>query len=888
MSVYAIICDWLRDEYEKKNLVPTLEELERRREEIAEKFELLPKHREISIAFEKYLTQLPRKFIYSDRVKIINGNKQLDSSWITENENRFYWNNLKNYLHEINRGNSITSLDLHSEEILKNLAPSNSTHPIHVKGLVVGYIQSGKTANMVALSAKAVDSGYKMVIVLGGLLNSLRQQTQIRFEQELTGGDKTTWQNTWKNLSRVKIKKIDQNKRWQRFTSAESENPNKGDFKAPSSAPFLNQENQLPNLFVIKKMPQKIKALSKFIKDTCGGTYPYPVLILDDESDQATINTKYDKYDVTSSNESIRELLSHFSVCSYVGYTATPYANILIDPIYTTAGIGRDLFPKDFIYPIDPPPPGYFGARELFGVNLIDAEKNTPGLDVFCNIPREEIILLNRAKDNLSHLAEVKTLLEAIDTFIISSALRLSRNHNNVDFSMLIHPSSYTHIQNIIYNPLVDYVKELKNKLSNETQFKLIINRLEKLYHDNFRAKSINCLKETNLEIPMPNSILHLKEQIAGIISSIDVLLLHSGSKDKLMYGDKDHPKRYIIVGGNKLSRGLTIEGLSVSYFCRNSKTYDTLLQMGRWFGYREAYVDLTRIYISNEAKDNFQNVALAELDLREQLTRYADENKSPLEIPPKILKLPNLLITARNKMGAGKRQVVDFVNYRPEKTQYDFNNLESLNEFNKQCILFLKNQITTVSHLKKSNIEGEYIFHSNISSDSLLNNFISKVDLGNIDRELITQYLSKNNEIKWVSLIAGKNTSPEIEQIKVNDQMLSIKGLKRSIRFASLNRFGTILGTMDLTRFKKELDEEESDGKTGMIIFHFIDTTYIRSFFTEIELPKYIIAPVFVFPQKETELDFDRFGINAISDDEKEALLNELPLLIDDEDDEE
>jgi hypothetical protein len=200
MSNYAAICDWLREEYEKKNIKPSLQDLEHRRDEIADKFDLKNTNKDIAIAFEKYLNQLPERFKFSDKVHIINGQKILDNSWIVEKSNRFYWNNLNKYLIDINRGDSISSLDLHSETILKNLAPSNSLASLHVKGLVVGYVQSGKTANMIALSAKAVDCGYKMVIVLGGLLNSLRQQTQVRFDQELTGGDKQLWQNNWKNL----------------------------------------------------------------------------------------------------------------------------------------------------------------------------------------------------------------------------------------------------------------------------------------------------------------------------------------------------------------------------------------------------------------------------------------------------------------------------------------------------------------------------------------------------------------------------------------------------------------------------------------------------------------------------------------------------------------
>lgn len=881
MNIEWQILNWLDDSSNGVQSRSSLQDLEQWRATIADKFSLLPTNPSIDKAFKTF-TARPYNFLKVEMSSIIASSEVKDRSWIKPKEEREYWANLCSYLQKKGRGSSIDELDKHTEQILEHLAPSNSTQNTEVKGLVVGYVQSGKTANMTALVAKAVDSGYRMVIVFGGVLNSLRQQTQVRFDQELTGGDSEVWQANWKLLGRVD--RPPRGKDWYRLTTAFPDSPKKGDFQQSQANPSI-ADGHRPILIVVKKNPKRLKALREYLQSSCRGSFKFPVLILDDESDQATINTKYSQGDVVATNKEIRELLKIFNIRSYVGYTATPYANILVDPTDNDEDLGRDLFPKNFIYPIDPPPQGYVGARELFGINMDLPELDRPGLPIFEVIGLNELALL--AGKNPIDTIDMHTpkLMDALNSYILSCSLREGRGHASEDMSMLIHPSSYVSIQNKIATPVKKYLEYLK-KMSIENPSKLL-ELLRPTFENSFQNVTNACNEQLKKTFILPSSLDSILKEIIECIYKLQVVILHSGSDDVLYYGDRENPKRYIIIGGNKLSRGLTLEGLSISYYCRNSKAYDTLMQMGRWFGYRGDYVDLTRLYLSHEAKTNFTDTAFVELDLRAQFASFRALKLSPIEACAKIIRMPSMRVTAKNRMGAGREVEIDYSSQRIERFKYDFNSSQSINEFNNKIINFLKTLKTPILDVETKK-EGMLYFDKLLTSKELINDLLEKSEFGNIDKQTLIPYLSeKAIDVEWGISIAGKVDGNKTETFKFGDWEGQLSLINRSIKEGHQQRFGPILAPKDLEKVRVHFENKgKGRKKTGSVLIYFIDTS-VESLKKEIEnLPPYIVSIVIAFPTGEFgSLGLSRFGIEGMTEKEMNIILDEEPLVVPDED---
>lgn len=585
-------------------------------------------------------------YITLDKGEVLEEKKH--EKWFIESKKDFqmkHWENYKEHLESDKNFplSVINSMDDILDRQVDLLGDPRREIDYARKGLIIGDVQSGKTANYIGLVCKATDVGYKVIILLTGMTENLRKQTQHRLDEGFVGFD--TFKNNELNQMKVRIGVG-------KYQSPEVYSfTNKDDFKS-QAVNSLGRNNFLggsPGLFVVKKNTSVLKNLKNWligISSDIDGKMSLPALIIDDESDNASINTNKEENDPTQINKLIRELMGIFSKVSYVGYTATPFANIFINPDDDEFE-NQDLFPKDYIYVLNPPS-NYIGARNIYNgngeynkmlVNILDEEA-------------EEIIPLKHKKDIMINKLPTD-MKEAINTFFIANTIRDLRGDNKSHRSMLINVSRFNAIQNQLKDLVNNYSKTLQNACKNYGKFNTEIS---------LKNKYIRSLYKTYEKIyrnHLGNIKWNVNETWESIQSSlyestyrIGTYLVNQESEDTLNYSDEKSGLRVIAVGGLTLSRGLTLEGLMVSYFYRNSKMYDTLMQMGRWFGYRKGYEYLCRIWMSKESSEWYREISEATDELREDVKRYKDSGLTPLEFGIQVRSnKASLLVTANNKM---------------------------------------------------------------------------------------------------------------------------------------------------------------------------------------------------------------------------------------------
>ncbi len=535
----------------------------------------------------------------------------------------------------------LRSLDEASSKIMSRLKPPMAPDGVDSRGLVMGYVQSGKTASYTALMAKAADRNYKVLIVLTGIHNALRGQTQTRLNRELIGvGDE---------------RHADATRCWIQLTGDED------DFSPPhSNANALLGGDPDKRLLIVCKKNARI--MTKLISWLEGAHVDLrtrtPVLVIDDEADQASINTSRNPARVTAINQLLRRLLRSMPRSAYVAYTATPFANLLINP---DPSLG-DLYPKGFILAL-PKAEAYFGPERIFGRDaLTDDELDVSGMDVVRIIPDDELPALRpgRARGAQFDPTETPSLRAALLWFVLSSAARLSRGHVR-NGTMLVHTSLKTETHRPTLEVLSSMVQELRTTLSNEA----VRVELSRLWQD----ESARVTPEEGGPgcVAMPFDRVY--EKIAEVLNEKDFGLVEDNylSSDRLSYDRRDASFRtfVVVVGGNTLSRGLTLEGLTSSLFLRTSNTYDTLLQMGRWFGYRKGYGDLFRVWTTQDLRDFFQDISTVEEEIRRELKQYDDGITTPTQAGVRIRRHPQLQITAAPKMGAAVSAQVSYSDRR-------------------------------------------------------------------------------------------------------------------------------------------------------------------------------------------------------------------------------
>jgi hypothetical protein len=584
--------------------------------------------------------------------------------WINENKGKItwnFWNRYREYLQYDKNypDNVLTQLDKLTDRTLDGLFNPAITDGISKYGLVVGQVQSGKTSNYTGLICKAADSGYKLIIVLAGIHNNLRSQTQLRLDEGFLGFDTQHQRAFDQNGIKLGVGRISQNGIAHSLTSS----LDNGDFTAGAASSLgINFNTNEPIIAIVKK---NSKVLERLVRWLTAQAIELPdgrklidnksILMIDDEADNASINTNPDDDKSTKINSLIRDILRLFHKSGYVGYTATPFANIFI-PIEED-----QIFPRDFIINI-PAATNYIGPDKVFGIRPLEEDEiSDTVLPIVNRINDYQTLIPNGHKKNAPLPDELpESLKTAIKSFIITCAIRRLRGQENAHNSMLIHISRFINWQNHIKN-LVEATFDFYRR-GIEFKTPQIIEELRKVFEEDTEDyKSYKTVSQQILDTELrnidTNTQVHewedVKQHLHEAASRIIVKEINGGSGDALNYFDHKNGLSVIAIGGDKLSRGLTLEGLSVSYYLRASRMYDTLMQMGRWFGYRPGYVDLCRLFTSRELNEWFCHITLASEELRSEFDYMADvAGSTPEQYALKVRTHPGVLqISASNKI---------------------------------------------------------------------------------------------------------------------------------------------------------------------------------------------------------------------------------------------
>ncbi len=587
--------------------------------------------------------------IYQEEGSVILGDYNHDYEWynrlLNSGEfNEYYWDRYKNYLLGVKHF-APNIVEVLENKTLKSIMsylgnPLEEETTFSIRGLVVGDVQSGKTSNYLGLLSKAADAGYKVIFILTGTIESLRRQTQIRVEEGFIGYDSVNGVDVGVGRG-VKLPKAFTS-RAKDFTSGDNQNTT---YK-------ISDYSTEPMIFVVKKNVPVLKKLYsslKLINTTHENSkINFPMLMIDDEADNASINTNKKDDDPTKINKYIRNILSLFTRTSYVGFTATPFANVFISYDREDEMLKDDLFPRDFIYALNAPS-NYCGSRKYF----FNPNPNVTIIDDY-----DENIFPMKHKKDWDGNELFKSVYHSINTFLLANTIRDIRDSNKkTNRSMLINMSRFTNVQQVIKEIVEDYFYKIKKNVKQCSKLDIdfaLTNPYVKNLKDSFDKEYNNIYFNGNL-ITWENVFPLIYESI----NKIKIVVVNSSKKsEKLNYEDEEGV-RVIAIGGLALSRGLTLEGLCVSYFYRNTAMFDVLMQMGRWFGYRDGYDDLCKIFITKESSDYYKDICVSIECLKEDIVKMGEQNKKPEDYGIRVRNDSiELGITASNKMRNTKNKV--------------------------------------------------------------------------------------------------------------------------------------------------------------------------------------------------------------------------------------
>lgn len=584
----------------------------------------------------------------SEGTSLVDQHTEHDDTWHEKREdiNWGYWNDYEQQLiaeswgpHVVNTMGDVTGKIL---GLLKNPEDAGDWKR---RGLVIGHVQSGKTANYIGLISKAADAGYKFIIVIAGIHNNLRAQTQQRVDEGFIG--RSSDPNRRGKPLGVGI--LHPNRR---FPVTLTTTDRDFDKRFASQLGGDLQVYKQPVIVVIKKNVSTLKSLYSWLKElntreSADKIDNIPMLMVDDEADNASINTNREDLDPTATNRELRNILSLFRKSCYVGYTATPFANIFIDPDTDKEMLDDlDLFPRDFIYCLDAPT-NYFGPQKVF----VDEESSSSILRTIDDA--EVIVPLKHKKDHLVSELPI-SLKKAIHAFIVGKAIRIAREHRNKHASMMVNASRFVDVQRQFRAHISLYMKEIKNAVM-----------------FNYALQEEKALKDTHMRALREifdeefsggrESWQDIQKVLYEAVDAIKIFVVNSKSDEALDYRwaeENGESLTALAIGGLSLSRGLTLEGLMVSYMYRNTKMYDTLMQMGRWFGYRAGYEDLCRVWLPSESQGWYSHIAEATEELRQQIKQMRRDRLSPIDFGLYVRAHPDaLLVTALNKMRDAERR---------------------------------------------------------------------------------------------------------------------------------------------------------------------------------------------------------------------------------------
>ena len=562
---------------------------------------------------------------------------------------------------------SIQNIEKTTRKIMNFSFNPNSEEASAKYGLVVGHVQSGKTANFTGLLARAADSGYNLFIVLAGLHNNLRLQTQVRLMRELMGKE---LHPKGHHVSPPL------NYDWNMMTTKDDDFIGLPDYGALTGSLSRSMAVVKKNKAPLTKLHELLMSIPKTKREKIN------VMIVDDESDHATINTMIPKannqeefnllddlyedfedeeeyeeeLDATIINSRLRQIISLFPRVAYIGYTATPFANVLIDPIDDHDHLGKTLYPRDFILALPKPKP-HMGLNEFFPDSLEMDQTHAGQVKIIPDVDADDLRTLEDSigieQDEqldmiVSHAGIPDSLVSAVIDYLLSGAAKMSRGFKDFHHSMLVHIKHTDRNQSPVWRGLKSLVRHIDTTLANSfsKNHETMVARFRDRWNQEFFPHQ-----------DTPETWEQIWPKLQNFISEgYEVMKINYRSEHNLDFeGRSEKGLRVIAVGGNRLSRGLTIEGLSCSYFVRETKMYDTLTQMGRWFGFRPKYRDLVRVHITANLLEWFTWLTGVERELREDIARYADTGLNPSQLAVRILKHRKMLPTSKSKMRSAR-----------------------------------------------------------------------------------------------------------------------------------------------------------------------------------------------------------------------------------------
>lgn len=654
---------------------------------------------------------------------------------------------------------TIKTIKSSTEKVLSYCAnPRGSVHLSEQKkrGLVVGDVQSGKTSNYISLINMACDAGYKIIVLLAGMTSSLRQQTQDRIDEGFIGAKSDTINDGPEYIGvgfdSSQYFGIPLTNHTNDFVKFVKQNQNAG-----------SEDYNKPVVLVVKKNKSILEGVAKWLKPGLNNiSRKANILIIDDEADNASVNTKKDPNEMTAINAAIRLIYNNFPIASYVGYTATPFANIFINPFEEDPS-NQDLFPSDFILLLETPS-NYFGFEKVFEQNIEHKYKHI----VRINTDDVNYLPTNHKKD-VDYLGLTSDLEDAILHFYICNVIRTLDGKPTKHRSMLINISRFNDVQKEIIEKVEEYHQaftcELEELDKKEDKYYFKSKKLKRL-HDLF------VLDSSYESARKKYDWFEIKNKLLSEVKLVLVKLVNNSVKNRFSYDDyKNEGARVIIVGGFVLSRGLTLEGLIISYYDRNSVAYDTLLQMCRWFGYRFGYEDLCKVYMTQESIDAFEAVYEAVTNLKTQFRQMAALKKKPRDFGLMVKESPDtldttLLVTSRNKMYSTKQVycTLNYSGFAVDTSKIFRDKDKNIHNFNMVQNLF-ENIVADGCNITY----GKRIFVNNVNCKYIAD-FINKIKVPfentKFDQDSIVAYITStdNQFLAWDVVVASGESHDKFE----------------------------------------------------------------------------------------------------------------------------
>lgn len=764
-------------------------------------------------------------------------NNKIDP-WVKAKKGELSWNYWEAYRNHLEAEDIPRKSILETEKDIDAILdlsgdPKRDEKAWNIRGLAMGNVQSGKTQNYVGVVNKAVDAGYKIIIIIGSINDeSLRMQTQERIDEGFTGFD-----TSMASLKRVPVgvgkDPIRKTKSVVSFTSSAPRQDFKKQTANSLSVEVSDFKEGIPIILVVKKNATVLKRIYEWFKEkhyldpTDGKKMDVPLLLIDDEADWASPNTKKDDDNPTKINENIRRILTLFNKSTYIAYTATPFANIFIDHETFDDVLNDDLFPKDFMIKLSLSD-AYKGQKFYFPPIQQD-EMPLREFNPIINIPEEvadvckpstrkvDVHDINRYQLNEERLGTyvLPSLRESVRCFIINQAIKNMRALDKKDQS--IKKDTYrkqhnTMLVNLAYfKILIDDLAEIMGTYLDELQ-KMLQNAIK--LEPKLRAKS-QVIKD--FEETFDRHYSHVKENFDDLLQELnyglqktEVRAVHSGKEGK----DLDYIKYkknglcVIAIGGHRLSRGLTLKDLSVSYFVRNSKGSDTLTQMCRWFGYRPGYEDLCKVYMTETYERHYQEISTIIDELYQELNLMKIQNKTPKDFGLKVREHPdNILITAKNKMRNAASTIVRLDLWGRASKHYYIDNDDSKNTKNLYTTDKFIKELLVNNHYDKKQDQGVII--SDVNYDSVLR-FISDMEINSgvqTPIEAVTGFihLMKKNKLPLFKVVVTsikKSRDPSFEKFTITKEQLQQYRNNASLKLGGIDficQYRNLINKLDI-----------------------------------------------------------------------------------------